>query len=412
MFDIDKWQEIFSTIANNKLRTLLTGFSVAWGITMLVWLLGMGYGLQNGIEIEMQDDAMNSIWIRPGTTSLPYKGMQPGRSIRLKNQDYEDTKINIPGVEHISARFYPRGVLTISYGQEYGSYSIRAVHPGHQYLENTLMMKGRYVNEKDLKEVRKIVVIGEKVKSGLFLDEEDVLGKYIKINNIPFKVVGVFKDEGEEGESEIIYLPITTAQKIFNGANNISQLMFTVGDASVEESKKKVELLRQRLSARHKFDPEDKRAIYIGNAVEEYQNFVGVMRGIRMFVWVIGIGTLLAGVVGISNIMLIVVKERTVEIGIRKAIGATPRSIISLILQESIFITTVAGYLGLIAGIGILELIKQVTPEGMSYFANPEVNLSVALQATLLLIITGALAGYFPARKAANIRPIEALRSN
>ena len=254
-----------------------------------------------------------------------------------------------------------------------------------------------------------MTVIGVKVKESFFGDE-DPLGKYIKVNNIPFKVVGVFKDEGSEGEAEVVYLPIYTAQKTFNGQNKISHFMFTVGDATVEESKTIASQLRTRLSKNLKFDETDKKAVRIFNAVDEFQRFMSLLVGIKVFVWIIGIGTILAGVVGVSNIMLILVKERTKEIGIRKALGATPGSIIGLILQESIFITSVAGYSGLIAGLGLLELAASSMPDNMPYFTNPEIDLRVALGATAVLIVSGAIAGLFPALKAARIRPIVALR--
>ena len=409
MFDLDKWQEIFNSIAKNKLRTFLTGFSVAWGIFMLVILLGSGQGLQNGVVREFRDDAMNSIWVRPGQTSVGYKGLQPGRRIQFTNQTYDDIEENLPGVEHITARFYISGTVTLNYGKENGSFLVRCVHPDHKILENTTIVSGRYINEKDLTDFRKVAIIGVKVKESFFGDE-DPLGKYIKVNNIPFKVVGVFKDEGSEGEAEVVYLPIYTAQKTFNGQNKISHFMFTVGDATVEESKAIASQLRTRLSNNLKFDETDKKAVRIFNAVDEFQRYMSLLVGIKVFVWIIGIGTILAGVVGVSNIMLILVKERTKEIGIRKALGATPGSIIGLILQESIFITSVAGYSGLIAGLGLLELAASNMPDNMPYFTNPEIDLRVALGATVVLIVSGAIAGLFPALKAARIRPIVALR--
>jgi len=408
MFDFDKWQEIFTTIAKNPLRTFLTAWSVAWGIWMLIILLGAGKGLQNGAEYQMSDDAINSIWIRPGETSIPFRGTQVGRRIQLTNEDYDEIAGRVDGVEYITSRFYPAGILSVSYGKEYGSFSVRAVHPDHQYLENTLVVEGRYINEKDLQDFRKVVVIGERVKEALF-KEEAALGKYIKLNNLLFKVVGVFRDEGQEGETELIYLPISTAQRTFNGANRVNQMMLTVGDASLEESQLITQDIHRRLASRHNFSMEDPKAVYVNNNVENYQNFLNVMLGIRFFIWIIGIGTILAGIVGVSNIMMIIVKERTREFGIRKALGATPWSIVSLILQESIFITSIAGYAGLILGIVVLEGVGKLM-QGTDFFRNPEVDFGIAIQATILLVVCGALAGLIPALKAANIRPIVALR--
>lgn len=409
MFDIDKWQEIFATIAKNPLRTLLTAFSVAWGIFMLVLLLGAGTGLQNWITYQFSDDAINSLFIFPGQTSVPHKGLQPGRDIQFTNEDYEELKAKVPEVEYITARFYPRGSLTASYKNEYGSFTIRCVHPDHKYLEKTDVVEGRFLNEKDMEEYRKVVVLGELVKVALF-GEEAAMGKYIKINGIAFKVVGIFEDPGQEGEMEIIYLPISTAQRTFNGANRINRLMLTVGDATLEESEAVAENIRSKLAHTHHFAAEDDKALRIFNTIENYQRNMNVIFGIKVFIWIIGIGTLFAGVVGVGNIMMIVVKERTQEIGIRKAIGATPWSVISLILQESIFITSVAGYLGLLAGVALLEVLARSLPKDTDFLRNPEVDIEVALYALALLVFAGALAGLIPSMKAARIQPIEALR--
>jgi putative ABC transport system permease protein len=282
------------------------------------------------------------------------------------------------------------------------------VHPDHQVLERTLVTEGRFINDLDLQEYRKVAVVGERVKAQLFKGGA-ALGEYVEINSIPFQVVGVFTDEGSEGEMETIYLPISTAQRTFNGANRVAMIMLTVGEAGVEESKAISEDLRNRLAERHQFDPQDPRAVSIFNAVESFQRFVNLMAGIRLFVWVVGIGTLLAGVVGVSNIMMIAVRERTKEIGIRKALGATPWSVMSLVLQEAVLVTGVAGYFGLVAGVAVLELMARAI-QGSEYFRNPEVDFGVALSATALLVAAGAAAGFVPARRAAAIRPVEALR--
>lgn len=411
MLDLDKWQEIVDTISKNKLRTFLTGFSVAWGIFILIVLLASGRGLGNGIEWQFRDDAINSLWIYAGQTSEPYKGLQPGRQIRFTNEDYDEILRSIEGVEHITGRFYLSGNAMVSYGRNGATFDVRSVHPGHRYLENTLMVRGRYLNNRDIEEHRKVAVIGEPVRAELF-EGGTAIGEYIRVNGIPFRVVGTFRDEGGEGEEQKVYLPISTAQRTFNGANRIHQLMLTTGGLTLEETQDMEQELHALLSQRHSFAPDDRRALSIRNNNESFREVMQIIVGIRLFVWVIGIGTILAGVVGVSNIMMITVRERTKEIGVRKALGATPGSVVGLILQESIFITSIAGYFGLVLGVGLVELaagwLRQV--EGADFFRNPEVDLRLAFYAVALLIVAGTLAGLMPAIRAARIRPIEALR--
>ncbi len=407
MFDIDKWQEIYSTISKNKLRTFLTGFSVAWGIFMLIVLLGSGYGLENGVSKEFEGDATNTISINQGVTSKAYQGYKPGRFIQFTNSDYEKVK-PLNGVEHISARANIRSTSILSYKNEYGTFDILSIHPDYRYIEDLYMIEGRFLNKVDIEEKRKVISIGRLVKEALFKNDEP-LGKYLKVGSIPFKVVGVFNDPGGDRDLSRVYIPISTAQMVFNRGNRIDRINITVGDATVEESEVIVDEIRNDFSKVHHFDPEDKRAIFIWNNVEQYQQFMRLFASIRLFIWVIGIGTIIAGIVGVSNIMMIVVKERTKEIGIRKALGASPGSVINLILQESILITAFAGYIGLVLGVGLLELVSS-NLEGVDYFANPEVNINVALLATLVLIISGAIAGFVPAKKAASVKPVIALR--
>ena len=406
--DWDKWQEIISTISKNKLRTFLTGFSVAWGIFMLIILLGSGQGLKNGVEEQFADDATNSIWVYPRQTSLAYKGYKPGRRIEFTNTDITRTKNSFDQIDNISGRVYVNA-KNISYKNNYGSYSVRSVHPGHKQLENTIVTEGRYINQIDLDKFRKIAVIGKLISQDLFKGE-DPIGKYIDIDAIPFKVVGVFEDKGGESEMRTIYLPITTAQRIFKGGDKINQYMFTVGDASLKESIQIAGKLKKQLATIHHFNPEDKRAVWVNNNLEQYKKIMSLFTGINIFIWIVGIGTIIAGVVGVSNIMMIVVKERTKEIGIRKALGATPFSIIGLVLLESVVITSLAGYIGLAAGVGLLEMVSKYMPPS-DFFQNPEANITVALMATGILIIAGAIAGFIPARKAASVQPVEALRT-
>ena len=400
-------QEILATMAKNKLRTFLTGLSVSWGIFMLVILLGAGNGLLNGITNQFADDAINSIWISGDITTIPYKGLKAGRRIKLTNTDFDHTsEVFLSDSGEITARF-GRWNAPVAFKKEFGNYSFRGVHPGHQHLENTIIKEGRFINQTDLDESRKVIIVGQTLVEELCKGENPI-NQYLEIYGIPFKVVGIFKDDGNEREERILYIPINTAQRIFNDENRIDQVMFTTGKISLEESRQLAENIKLDFARRHQFDPEDSRALYVRNVIENFQEVVNILTGVNIFIWFIGIMTIIAGIVGVSNIMFIVVKERTKEIGIRKAIGATPNSIIWMVLIEALFVTGVFGYLGLVAGIFLLESIGPNIQSDM--FANPEVNLKIALLTTLVLVAAGGIAGYFPARKAALIRPIEALR--
>ena len=407
MFDLDKWQEIFNTISKNKLRTFLTGFSVAWGIFMLVLLLGSGYGLENGVRKDFEGDAVNYISISPGVTSQAYKGMKPGRRLTFTNEE-RTTLEGLPYVEMSSTRQRIWRNNLLSYGTEYGTFDIFAITPEYRYVESLTMSDGRWLNDNDMEDHRKVVAVGRLAYEALFKGKQAV-GEYINVSGVPFKVVGVFDDPGSDRDLLRVYIPISTAQRVFNLGTNINNVSLMLGEAGVEESNEVVQKIRETLAEQMKFNPNDQRALFIYNSIENYQKFMNLFASIRMFIWVIGIGTIIAGIVGVSNIMMIVVKERTKEIGVRKALGATPGSIVSLILHESILITAVAGYLGLVAGVGLLELVSKSLPD-VDYFANPEINIGVAIGATLILIVSGAMAGYVPARKAAAVRPVIALR--
>jgi len=411
MFDLDKWHEIFSTIKKNRLRTILTGFSVAWGIFMLIILLGSGRGLENGVRNQFKGSVNNGIWISAGRTTMPYQGYKSGRDIKFTNQDYDRVKATIDGVDVISARSWININNTISYKNEYGNFTISPCHPDYAIIKNVKLEEGRFINDMDLQKYRKVVAISTIVRDALFKngDKKKAVGKYIKISGVPFKVVGVFSDEGPENEQRRVYIPIYTAQRVFFGSNEINQISLTTGDKNIEEVDEMVNQIKKQFSAIHKFDVEDQRAISVWNKAEDYKRTMDLFAGIRLFVWIVGIGTIIAGIVGVSNIMIIVVKERTKEIGIRKAIGATPFSIVSTILAESILITSFAGYFGLMLGIGLLELISNALPP-IDFFVNPEADLRVAISATILLVASGTFAGFFPAVKAAGIKPVEALR--
>jgi putative ABC transport system permease protein len=410
MFELDKWQEILSTVKKNRLRTFLTGFSVAWGIFMLVVLLGSGKGLENGVAEQFKGGATNGVWITSGVTSMKYRGLKSGRPIKFTNEDYNSLNTNLKGHDHISSRLF-LGNNLVSYKNQYGSFFISPCHPDYGNIKEVEMLQGRFVNNIDIRDFRKVAVIGEKVKSVLFKGKDTVaMGRYITVNGVLFKVVGIFRDfSRNDNEQKRVYIPISTAQRIFNGDNVIQQIAFTTGVATTEQATTMVENTKSLLSRRHIYDLKDERAVEIWNKNEDVRRFTALFAGIRLFIWIIGIGTIIAGVVGVSNIMMIVVKERTKEIGVRKALGATPNSIIELILQEAIVITGFSGYIGLVLGIGLLELVSSKMP-ATDFFKNPEADFSIAMGATLLLIVAGAVAGFVPAMNAAKVRPVDALR--
>jgi putative ABC transport system permease protein len=409
VFSPDRWYEIFDTIRRNKLRTFLTALSVAWGIFMLVILLAAGNGLRNSVAHDFRDDAVNSMWLWSGQTSLPHEGHAVGRAIEFTNRDYDRIRATVPEVERISGRFYLSGNLVVTRGAKNTSFDVRACHPDHRYIEKTIVVAGRFLDEIDQAERRKVAVIGVDVARFLFAEGEDPLGQWIAIKGVQYLVIGVFEDEGGEGELRKIYIPISTAQMAYGGADNVHQLMFTIGDATPEQSNAIEEAVRAGLAAQHDFDPADKRALRIRNNVKNFADITQVFDAIELFVWFIGAGTILAGIVGVSNIMLISVKERTKEIGVRKALGATAGTIVGQILQESIFLTAVAGYLGLVVGIALIELFVAYAPP-IDFLREPAVDLRVVVTATVILVCSGALAGYFPARRAARVDPVVALR--
>ncbi len=406
---LDRFRELYSTLRTAKLRTVVTALSVAWGIFMLVVLLGAGAGIQNGAEHEFRDDATNSLWLFRGTTSLPFRGQKPGRNVKLTEEDYRALKAS-PEVEKLTGRFYLGGQFTVAYRGAVSSFEVRACHPDHQFLENTAITEGRFINELDVSERRKVAVIGPVAVARLFKGQSPI-GEWIDVKGTMYRVVGVFADDGGEEEESKLYVPITTAQMVAGQSTQIHQLMFTIDEgATVEESVAIAERTRQTIAARHQFDPKDKRALRVRNNVEEFQRIMALFERIRMFIWVVGVGTIVAGIVGVSNIMLISVRERTKEIGIRKALGATPWAIVSQVLFEALVVTGISGYVGLLSGIGVIELAKRLVPPS-DFFRNPDVDLGVVFGALLLLILSGLLAGYFPARLAAKVNPIVALRA-
>ncbi len=403
----DSWNEIFHVMRKNKLRTGLTAFSVAWGIFILIILLGSGNGMKNGTEDQFSSDATNTIWIDAGKTSLPFEGYRPGRQIQLSNEDLESILQKYPQIAIHSGTAKGSTNMDMRYGQKRGSFLVRSGGEDHSQLENMKITSGRNFNRNDMAQARKVCIIGPPVKDLLF-EKTDPLGKYLSVGGIPFLVIGTFTDPGR-GDQDRIYIPYSSSQRVFNGKNHLDVIWLGTGKLPVHEASALAEDIKAFLAARHRFDPKDPSAVSAWNNREMYQKIMNLLGGIQLFVWMIGIGTIIAGVVGVSNIMMISVKERTREIGIRKAIGANPFHVVSMILQESLFLTSVAGYAGLLAGIGLLELISRYMPPS-AYFRNPEVDLRIALSGVLVLILAGLLAGLIPAIRAAGIQPVVAMK--
>jgi len=412
MFDIDRWQEIFETIRKNKLRTFLTGISVASGIFILVILLGFGQGMQNGIKKEFERDATNRIWVWTEVTTKEYKGLNPGRRIRLKNEDYSEIATTYADeLEYKSDVFRVRGG-NVNYKEEFVSYRVIGVRGNYQQIENQKMVLGRYINDADTDSKNKVIVISSKIQKELLKNVENPLEEYLQLSGINFKIIGVYTDPGGDREEDNFYIPITTAQGIFNGGDRVNNLAFTLKpqksfDEALAISDQFTEEIKQQLKQSHTVSPDDNSAINTFNAMDEAKRYYTLTSNIAFFFWFVGICTIIAGVVGVSNIMLIIVKERTKEIGIRKALGAKPWAIIWMIMQESIFVTTVAGFAGLISSMALLEVVGPNIK--VDYVLNPSVNFSMAISMVIILIVAGALAGFIPAWRAANIQPVKAL---
>lgn len=412
MFSIERWQEIFETIRKNKLRTFLTGLSVASGIFILVILLAIGQGMQNGISKEFEGDATNRISVWTGVTSESFKGLNPGRRIQMDNLDYQlaESK-NEDQLEYKSGVYSRWGQLT-SYKAENGSYRVEGVLGDYQFLENATLTAGRFINQNDIDGYEKVAIIGHRVYLDLFKNK-NAIGEYIEITGIKFKVVGMYTDPGGEREENRIFIPLSTSQRVYNAGDKLRSIAFTLEkqdkfEDALAASETFTAQLEADLKARHIISPTDERAIRINNSLERAKKFYDLIAMIKFFFWGVGICTIIAGIVGVSNIMLIIVKDRTKEIGIRKAIGAQPLSIIGMILHESIFVTAVAGFFGLVFSLFVLEIIGPLIET--DYIKNPSVDFKVALTTVIILVVAGALAGFFPAYRASSIKPIVALR--
>lgn len=409
MFDLDSWREIFQSINKNKLRSVLSGFTVAFAILLFTLLFGVVNGLKNTFSDAFVDDAANSIFVRVWKTSMPYKGLQSGRRIQLKNKDYDYVKEKYEDkIELMTARIYNN--FSISFKSNQDSYSVRAVNPDHQFLEKTMIDEGRYINDLDISEASKVIVLGRLIKSDLF-GERPALGKYVNVNGINYKVVGIFSDDGGDNEERISYIPVTTAQKLYGNNDYISEIVLGYNpNLSLDRAIYFGNQLERDLKERLDINPDDQSALFVRNMAEANKGVGMIMIALFAIVWLVGSGTLVAGIIGISNIMIFSIKERTKEFGIRKALGAKPSAIVAMVVKESVLITAIAGYIGLTLGIFILDQIGNGLEE--YFIKDPGVSYNLVVGSTILLVLSGLLAGFIPARKASRIKPIVALRAD
>lgn len=419
MIDIDRWQEIWGTLRRNRLRAALTACGVFWGIFMLVVMLGFGHGLREGVRRGMAGFASNSMYVWPQRTSMPHDGLLPGRFVRLTLDDAEAVRAGVPGIRVVAPRNElgggRRGTANVHRGDKTGSFRVAGEIAEFREIQDVILERGRFLNPLDLSERRKVTVIGAQVRAQLFTADEDPIGASVEIRGAYFMVVGVFRSPqtGDEAErhNTTLYVPLTTFAGAFGLGERVGSLAILAEDG-VESSRVEADVLAL-LGRRQHVHPDDRQAFGSFNADREVRKIAGLFDAIELVIWFVGVVTLVAGVIGVSNIMLIVVKERTREIGVRKAVGATPASIIVQIVQESTALTGVAGGVGLVFGVTVLELVGMAMdslPQPPSMFSRPEVDITIAVAATGVLVVFGALAGALPARHAVNIKPVEALR--
>jgi putative ABC transport system permease protein len=405
----DRWREILDVLMRRKLRTALTALSVAWGIFMLVLLLAAGQGLTNGAQREFQRNAQNSLYLFPGRMSKPHRGNPIGKVVQLRNDDRALTHRALHDIELESARA-DLGQQVVHRGRRSSSFIVKGCLPANADIEKSVIMAGRFISDTDVRERRKVATIGTRVRQVLFPDGEEPLGAEIEIGRVVVTVVGVFEEEVEQSEQDTLYIPLSTAQLVWGRTDRLDRILFTLGDESSSQMPAAMEKVKTALAGHHGFAPDDLQALFVWSSDEQFLRFQSLLQGIRTFIWLIGLGTILAGMVGVSNIMLISVQERTREIGVRKAVGAPPAAIIGMIIQEALAITLVSGYVGLLAAVAAVEAAGAVLPPS-SYFRHPEVDLGVGLAASAVLALAGTLAGLFPALQAARVSPIRALRA-
>lgn len=415
MFDLDTWHEVFSTLQKNILRTAMTAWGVFWGAFMLVVMLGIGRGLEGGVTRSMASLTANNVYVWGGNTSRPYAGLALTRRIRLTLDDVPALR-ELPGVAAVAPNVELGGWRqgsNVSYGDQVSNFGVRGETPEYLNVAVDRPYLGRFINETDMVERRKVVVIGQAVRSLLIPDSVEPIGEYLQIRGVYFQIVGVLAslqggDDAERTDNTVV-VPFTTFQVTFNSRDRVGSMGVRAREGADAEELE--QLLRRTLAERHRADPEDPQAIGSFNLSKQQDRVRTLFRGVQAFVWFVCVCTLLAGALGVSNIMLISVKERTREFGVRKALGATPGSVVALVLQEAGMLTALAGYLGVVAGVLGLEVLARYAASGDGPLAAPSVDLTVALVATGVLVLAGLLAGIAPARHAARIRPVVALRS-
>ena len=408
MFDIDRWQEIFSSIRSNVLRTVLSGFTVALGLYIFIVLFGIGKGLQNAFQEGFTRDAQNLISIFTGKTTIAYEGLQADRQVTLNNSDYNAIVDAHPEKVQYSTPRYSTN-LNVKYGKESGFYQISGANDEEVKIENRQLLNGRFISPKDIDEKQNVAVIGRMVQRDL-IKNGDPVGKELEINGSVFKVIGVFSDDGGDWDERMISIPISTLQQMKKGSDTVSTVYIAYDEKlNPEQAIAYSDQLKKELKARKKVSPNDENAVVVRNRAEGLKDSFQFLFVITMIVGFIGLGTLLAGIIGISNIMVYIVKERTQEIGVRKAIGAKPRSIVTLIIQESIVITVISGLIGVALGVLTLKLIGNSLEE--YFIKDPSVGWLLITAAFISLVMSGLLAGFVPAYRASKIKPIEALRA-
>lgn len=408
MFDLDRWREIFESIRSNILRTVLSGFTVALGLYIFIVLFGIGTGLKNAFTEGFTRDAANLITIFSGKTSMAYGGLQSDRQVVLKNEDFEQVIDSDPQkMENATPRYSTN--MTVKYGKESGSYQISGANPDEQIIENRKLTEGRYLNARDIDLKQNVAVIGRMVQRDLIKNGSPV-GKDLDINGTFFKVVGVFSDDGGDWDERMITVPISTLQQLKKGSDTVSTIFITYDSKlSPADAIEYGDQLQKELKAKNKISPDDEQGIVVRNNAKNMGDTIQFLFIITLIVGFIGMGTLLAGIIGISNIMVYIVKERTQEIGVRKAIGAKPRTIVGLIMQESMVITVISGIIGVALGVLSLALIGDSLEK--YFIKDPSVGWGLIFVAFISLVISGLIAGFVPAYRASKIKPIEALRS-